>query len=155
MWIFGLKMRRWVLASALLTGCGVAIVIFEGCLAIYEPGDSSDISGFFTGAGIGFIGAGLLTQALLNIRGRFPSGTPGSEVAGLRRKAIGYLVGGALLPCVLLTFGGLAMAGSISYALSVGVMWICFFGFLALLATAGHVKREALQITRRQERSLS
>lgn len=92
---------------------------------------------------------GLLVQALGGSLERFPSGVPGSEVAGLRRKAIGYSVGAAGLIGSLVAFGGLAIAKIISYALSVAVMWICFFGVLALIVQLGHIKREALRVARK------
>jgi hypothetical protein len=145
-------MRFWVVGSALLTGGGVAIVVSQGYFAISESGGSSNISGLFVGAGIGFVGMGLLVQALGGSLERFPGGVPGSEVAGLRRKAIGYSVGGLGLAGFLVAFGGLAIAGTISSALSVAVMWICFFGVLALIAQLGHIKREALRVARKQRR---
>jgi hypothetical protein len=144
-------MRFWVAGSALLTGGGIAIVISQGYFAISDSGGSSNISGLFVGAGIGFIGMGLLVQALGGSLERFPSGVPGSEVAGLRRKVVGYSVGGAVLVGFLVAFGGLALAGTTSYALSVAVIWICFFGVLALIAQLGNIKREALRVARRQE----
>lgn len=147
------KVRFWVVSSALLTGGGVAIVVSQGYFAISEAGGcSSNISGLFAGAGVGFIGMGFLIQALGGKLERFPSGVPGSEVAGLRQKAIRHSVVAVGLGCVLLTFGGLAIAGTITCAPSIAVMWICFFGVLVLIAQLGHIKREALRVARKQRR---
>jgi hypothetical protein len=143
-------MRFWVVGPALLTGGGVAIVVSQGYFAISESGGSSAISGLFVGASIGVIGMGLLVLALGGSLERFPTGVPGSEVAGLRRKVIGYSVAGVVLACFLVAFGGLAIAGTISCALSVAVMWICFFGVLALIVRLGYIKREALQVARKE-----
>jgi hypothetical protein len=140
--------RFWVVGSALLTGSGVAIVVSQGCLAISEAGGySRDISALFSGAAVGFIGMGFLMQALTGKLERFPSGVPGSEVAGLRRKAMRNSVVAVGLACVLVTFGVLAMAGTITGAPSIALMWICFFGVLVLIARIGHIKREALRVT--------
>ena len=146
-------MRFWVVGSALLTGGGVAIVVSQGYFAISEAGGcSSNISGLFAGAGVGFIGMGFLMQALAGKLERFPGGVPGSEVAGLRQKAIRRSVAAVGLAGGLLTFGGLAIAGAIACAPGVAVMWICFFGVLGLIAQLGQIKQEALRVARKQRR---
>src|ERR1700735_2948162 len=109
----GRIMRFWVAGSAVLTGCGAAIVFSQGYFAISEQG-SDGIGGLFTGAGIGFVGAGLLCQALIGRLERFPSGVPGGVISGLRRKAICYSVGGIILVFSLVAFGGFTIAGDIS-----------------------------------------
>jgi hypothetical protein len=144
-------MRFRVVVSALLTGCGVAIVVSQGYFAISEAGGcSSNISGLFAGAGIGSIGMGFLMQALGGKLERFPGGVPGSEVAGLRQKAIRHSVVAVGLACVLVTFGGLAITGTTTCALSIAMMWICFFGVLVLIAQLGRIKQEALRVARKQ-----
>ena len=95
---------------------------------------------------------GFLVQALEGKLERFPSGVRGSEVAGLRRKAIRHSVVAVSLAGVLLTFGGLGITGTITCAPSIAVMWICFFGVLVLIAQLGHIKREALRVARTQRR---
>jgi hypothetical protein len=149
----GMQMRFWVVSSALLTGGGVAIVVSQGYFAISETGGCSiNAGGLFAGAGIGFIGMGFLMQALEGKLERFPSGVPGSEVAMLRQKAIRLSVVALGLAGVLLTFGGLAIAGTITCAPGVTVMWICFLAALVLIAQLGHLKREALRVARKQRR---
>jgi hypothetical protein len=103
-----------------------------------------DISGLFAGAAVGSTGMGLFTQALGGKIGGFPRSVPGSGV-GFRRKAMRYSVVAVGLAGVLVTFGGLAIAGAITCALSVAMMWICFFCVLVLIARVGHIKREALR----------
>lgn len=147
----GRQMRFWVVSSAVLTGVGVAIVVLQGSRAVSEAGGcSSDIGGLFAGAGLGSVSMGLLVQALEGKLERLPSGVPGSEVAGLRRKAIWRAVAALVLAGLLVTFGGLAIAGTIACTPSVAAMWICFFGGLALIAQLGRIKREALRAARKQ-----
>lgn len=138
------QLRFSVVGSVLLTGGGVAIVVSQGYFAISEAGGcSSNISGLFAGAGVGFIGMGFLMLALVgNVR--FPSGVPGSEGAGFRQKAIRRSAVAVGLAVILVIFGGLAIAGTTTCAPSVAVMWICFFGVLVLIAQLWHIKRKAL-----------
>ena len=142
-------MRSWIVASAILTAGGVAIVVLQGYFAISETaGRGGNIGGLFAGAGVGFIGMGFLVQALEGKLERFPHDVPGSEVAGLRQKAIRLSVIAVGLAGILVTFGGLAIAGTITCAPSVAVMWTCFFGVLALIMQLGRIKREALRVAR-------
>jgi len=143
-------MRFLAIGSALLTGGGVVIVVSQGYFATSDSGGSSNISGLFAGSAIGIVGMSLLAQALIGSLERFPIGVPGSEVARLHRKAIGYSVAGVCLAGLLVAFGGLAIAGAISGAFSVAVMWTCFFGILALIALLAQFKRKALRIVAEQ-----
>lgn len=85
-------------------------------------------------------------QALEGRLERFPRGVAGGEVAGLRQKAVRHSVVAVGLAGVLVTFGSLAIAGTITCALSVTVMWICFLSVLMLIAQLAHIKREALRV---------
>jgi hypothetical protein len=144
-------MKFWNTLSALLTAGGIAIVVSQGYLAISEPsGRSSNIIGVFAGAAVGFVGMGFLMREFGGSPRRFLSTVPRSEVAELRRKAVRHGLAATGLAVILVAFGCLATAGFITWTPAIAVMWICFFGDLAVIARLGYVKREAFSIGRKQ-----
>jgi hypothetical protein len=129
-----------------MTICGIALVISQGCLVLFVQATSFNLNSLLEGAGIGISGMLLLVVALQGKLDLFPAGAAGFEIAKLQRRAVGYLVTGAILVIVLIAAGIFAITGAISSTLGVVVMWTCFSATLTMIAMLGLIKRRADRI---------